>query len=338
MRQVGEVSNALASPCLSQKSRAASSWSGVFSANVSTPLRLRLAMPVSVPAGGISRMPVTRRSLMVSMHRSQRTGLAIWPTMRATTSRPSWTTLPSLLEITGMRGSCVDTARASWASRATAGDMWSVWNAPATLSGVSRALVGGSSASAASCSVVPAATIWPGPLSLAAVSPCLSRVASTSSRSPPRTAVMPVAVTAAASAIALPRSRTSTMACSARDHPGTCSGAELADAVPGDRADARERVGRVREELEGRDQPGGDEQRLGDLGAADRVAVGLGAVVGQVEAGDGGQPLEPLGEGRVFQPRGQEAGRLGALPGRDDDEHGLHSAEQQAATSPPALT
>ena len=215
IRQVGEVSNALASPCLSQKSRAASSWSGVFSANVSTPLRLRLAMPVSVPAGGISRMPVTRRSLMVSMQRSQRTGLAIWPTMRATTSRPSWTTLPSLLEITGMRGSCVDTARASWASRATAGCMWSVWNAPATLSGVSRALAGGSSASAASCSVVPAATIWPGPLSLAGVSPCLSSVASTSSRSPPSTAVMPVAVTAAASAIALPRSRTSTIACSA---------------------------------------------------------------------------------------------------------------------------
>ena len=106
IRQVGEVSNALASPCLSQKSRAASSWSGVLSANVSTPLRLRLAMPVRVPAGGISRMPVTRRSLMVSMQRSQRTGLAIWPTIRATTSRPSWTTLPSLLEITGMRGSC----------------------------------------------------------------------------------------------------------------------------------------------------------------------------------------------------------------------------------------
>ncbi len=246
--------------------------------------------------------------------------------------------LPSLLEITGMRGSWVDTARASWASRATAGRMWSVWNAPATLSGVSRALAGGSSASAASCSLVPAATIWPGPLSLAGVSPCLSSVASTSSRSPPRTAVMPVAVTAAASAIALPRSRTSTMACSARDHPGTRGGAELAHAVSGDRADAAEGVGWVREELEGGDESGRDQQRLRDVGAADGVGIGLGAVVGEVETGDRGQPLEPLGEGRVFQPRGQEAGRLGALPGRDDDEHGLHSAEQQARSSPPALT
>ena len=48
----------------------------------------------------------------------------------------------------------------------------SVWKAPATDSGISRALAGGSSASAASCSTVPAATIWPAPLSLAAVRPC----------------------------------------------------------------------------------------------------------------------------------------------------------------------
>ncbi len=90
-----------------------------------------------------------------------------------------------------------------------------MWNAPATLSGISRALAGGSSANAASCSIVPAATTWPGPLSLAAVRPWRSITASTSSRSPPRTAVIPVAVVAAAAAIALPRSRTSTIACSA---------------------------------------------------------------------------------------------------------------------------
>ena len=55
---------------------------------------------------------------------------------------------PSRLEITGVRGSWIDTERASWASVATAGAMWSVWKAPATLSGISRALAGGSSAQA----------------------------------------------------------------------------------------------------------------------------------------------------------------------------------------------
>ena len=114
-----------------------------------------------------------------------------------------------------MRGSWVETERASEARRPTAGSMWVVWKAPATLSGIRRALAGGSSAKAASCSIVPAATIWPGPLSLAGVRPCRDERASTSSRSPPRTAVMPVGVCAAAAAIALPRSRTSTMACSA---------------------------------------------------------------------------------------------------------------------------
>ena len=152
---------------------------------------------------------------MVSMHRSQRTGRAIWPTIRATTSRPSCTIWPSRLEIRGVRGSWVDTDRASVAMWPTAGAMCSVWNAPATLSGISRALAGGLSARAWSCSMVPAATIWPGPLSLAAVRPCASSAASTSSRSPPRIAVIPVGVVAAASAIALPRSRTSTIACSA---------------------------------------------------------------------------------------------------------------------------
>ena len=114
-----------------------------------------------------------------------------------------------------MRESWVDTERASPASTSTAGTMCSVWNAPATDSGFSRAFAGGSSANAASCSTVPAATIWPGPLSLAAVRPCSSIFAITSSWSPPSTAVMLVGRTAAAPAIALPRSRTRTMACSA---------------------------------------------------------------------------------------------------------------------------
>jgi hypothetical protein len=53
------------------------------------------------------------------------------------------------------------------------------------------------------------------PLLLAAVSPCAEMAARTSSASPPMTAAMLVGVTADAAAIARPRSRTRTIACSA---------------------------------------------------------------------------------------------------------------------------
>ena len=42
---------------------------------------------------------------MVCMQRSHRTGLAIWPTIRPSTSPPSRTTSPSLFEITAVSGS-----------------------------------------------------------------------------------------------------------------------------------------------------------------------------------------------------------------------------------------
>ena len=67
--------------------------------------------------------------------------------------------------------------------------------------------------------MVPAATIWPVPLLLAAVRPCSASAASTSSGLPPITAVIDVGVTALAAAIARPRSRTNTMACSADSTP-----------------------------------------------------------------------------------------------------------------------
>jgi len=69
-------------------------------------------------------------------------------------------------------------------------------------------------------------------------------------------------------------------------------GGELAHAMARDGADLGERVGGVREESQGRDQRGRDEQRLSDLGVADRLCVRLGAVVRQIEPGDGGEPLE----------------------------------------------
>ena len=89
-----------------------------------------------------------------------------------------------------------------------------MWNAPATCKARTRAPSGGSFASAASCSIVPPATICPAPLLLAGVSPCSASLAKTTSASPPCTADIPVGVCAAAAAIALPRSRTNTMACS----------------------------------------------------------------------------------------------------------------------------
>ena len=50
---------------------------------------------------------------------------------------------------------------------ASAGAMYWVWNAPATCSGMSRALAGGVGGELSSCSSAPAATIWPAPLRLA---------------------------------------------------------------------------------------------------------------------------------------------------------------------------
>ena len=122
------------------------------------------------------------------------------------------------------------------------------------------------------------------------------------------------------------------------DGAGTGRGGQLADAVPGDRADAPEGVGRVREQLEGGEQAGGDQQRLRDGGVADRLRVGLGAVVDQVEAADRGEPAEPLGEGRVLEPGRQEAGGLGPLAGSDDDEHGVNSVAPRAGSAPPTRT
>ena len=80
-------------------------------------------------------------------------------------------------------------------------------------------------ARAASCSRVPAATTCPALFTLAGVSPQRSIAALTSSGSPPTTALMPVGVTALAAAIARPRSRTSTIACSLLSTPASAAAA-----------------------------------------------------------------------------------------------------------------
>lgn len=104
-------------------------------------------------------------------------------------------------------------------------------------------------------------------------------------------------------------------------HADTDGGGDLTDAVTGGRAHRAEGVGRVREHRQGGEQAGRDQQWLRDRGVADRLRVGLRAVVGEVDSGDRGQPVEPAGEGGIFQPRFEESWGLGALTRRDDDEH-----------------
>ena len=221
-----------------------------------------------------------------------------------------------------VRGSWTLTACAYDASVSTAEAMCSVWNAPATESGTRRALAGGSSLSAASCSIVPAATTWPAPLTLAAVRPCRSSaavdlvgVAAEDGGHAGRLEGRGVGHRPAALADQHHRLL-------GGDHAGAGGRRDLADAVPGGRADGVERVGRVREDLQRRHQPGGHQQRLGDRGVADRVGVGLGAVVHQVEPGAGREPAQPVLEVGELEPGTEEAGRLGALPGSNDDQHG----------------
>ena len=266
IRHVGEFSISENSPCLSQNARASSSWSGVLSANVSTPFMARFAMPVRVPAGGISRKPVTPRSSIVSMQRSQRTGLAIWPTIRLSTSTPLCTTRPSRLEITLVRGSWTETDLASEREVAhgrshvlgveRAGDAQR--HQPRLLRrllGERRELLhrpGGDDLAGAVVVGGGQAVLVDGGEHL-------------------------VAVAAEHRGHARRRRRGRTghrlAALADEDHrllggddAGAGGGGELADAVAGDRADLAERVGRVREDPERRDEPGGDQQRLRDLG------------------------------------------------------------------------
>lgn len=197
---------------------------GVFSARVFTPGSARLASPVRVPPGQTSISAVAPSSWKVSMHRSQRTGFATWPTSRCTTSAPVVTTLPSLFETYAIFGSTGLRASAACASFATAGAMWCVWNAPATFRATTRRTPSGLSASrAASCSSVPAATIWPPPFTFAGVRPSFSRCGTVVSGSPPSSADIPVSVIAAASAIARPRVRTSFSAAVASSTPANAA-------------------------------------------------------------------------------------------------------------------
>ena len=272
-------------------------------------------MPVRVPAGGISRMPVTPRSDIVSRQRSQRTGLAIWPTIRVSTSTPSWTTLPSLLEMTGMRASWTETERASVAEvahgrghvpgvegagdaeRHQAGLGWRRGGERLQLlegagrDDLARAVVVGGSESVLlerGQDLVAVATQHGGHAGRGDGGRLGHRVA----------------------ALADQHHRLL-----GGDDPGAGGGGQLTHAVAGDGGDGLERVGRVGKELQGGHQSGRDQQWLRDLGVTDGVGVRLGAVVDQVDAGDG-RRATPCAR-RRSGPRARGSGSRGSgRPGR----------------------
>ena len=229
-------------------------------------LSARLAMPVRVPAGGISRMPVTPRSSIVSMHRSQRTGLAIWPTSRREH-------LAAVVDDLAVAVGDQPGARVVGGDRRGRARRGGRRRAPCARCGRRRRRSAGSAGpwpagrrrAPASCSSGAGGDDLAGAVVVGGGEAVLAR-----SRRAPRRGrrrgrrSCRSAVAAAASAIALPRSRTSTMACSAVMTPAPAAAVSSPTLWPAT-APTRRSVGRVREQLERGDQAGGDQQRLGDL-------------------------------------------------------------------------
>ena len=103
------------------------------------------------------------------------------------------------------------------------------------------------------------------------------------------------------------------------DDPGERGGRELAHRVAGEDGTRAGEVSPGGEERRGGDEPGGDDERLRDRGVLDRVGVGLRAVCDEVETGGLAERGQLLTRSvRVLEPRGEEAGGLGALSGADD--------------------
>ena len=133
---------------------------------------------------------------------------------------------------------------------------------------------------------------------------------------------MPVGVTAAAAAIALPRSRTSTMACSAVITPAPAAAVISPTLCPATAPTCRRRRPGAGTARAATTRPAATSSGWATAVSRMVVGVGLGAVWTEVDPGDGRQPAQPVRERRALQPGREEAGGLGALTGRDDDEHG----------------
>ena len=135
------------------------------------------------------------------------------------------------------------------------------------------------------------------------------------------TAVIDVGVTALASAIARPRSRTKTIACSADRTPTPAAAVISPTECPATTPTNWIAIGWMREEFERGQQTSGNQQRLSDRRVSDGFGVGFCAVVPEIEAGDCGEPVEPVSESRYVEPGLEKPGCLGTLTGRHNREH-----------------
>lgn len=210
----------------------------------------------------------------------------------------------------------------------TAEAMCSVWKAPATFSAMTLAFSGRSSDSAASCSVVLTATIWPAAVHVGRGQAELVQVF--------RHGLLVATEHGGHAGLADGRGLGHRQAAGPHDphglqrgqHPGERCGGQLTDAVAREGAHRAEGAGRVLagpvvQQFIGGQQARRDQQRLGDGCVTDLLGVGLGAVMHQVEV-DGGRPLgDPVGDAGKFEPGGQQARLLGALAGSDEYEHSL---------------
>ena len=157
-----------------------------------------------------------------------------------------------------------------------------------------------------------------GAVDVGGVSPWRSIVASTSSGSPPSTALIPVGVAALASAIARPRSATKRIASVSESTPAPAAAVISPTECPASApvpVDATASVLVVAGQRAQGEQAGADEQRLGDGGVLDGVLVGRRAVRDEVDlggVGEGGQPVTQAGQ---LEPRAEEAPGSGS-PGR----------------------
>ena len=138
----------------------------------------------------------------------------------------------------------------------------------------------------------------------------------TAASSPPMTALMPVCSTAAASAIALPRMPTRRSASSSLRIPAAAAAANSPTECPATPIDAAAVGQRVPGE-----QARGHDQGLSDLRVADAVGVPLGAGGRQIDACPLGIRGEAIGRAVQGEPGSEEAGGLGALSGKDRNDH-----------------
>ena len=251
-------------------------------------------------------------------------GWLTWLTMRREDSRPPGTT--GAVGV-GQRGArVVGRHRRGPGRRApsTAGAMWTVWNAPATLSGMTRALAGGSAAKAASWSEGAGGDDLARTVHVGRGEAVLGRWRRPPRRGPRRG---PRTCRSAVDGAGLGH-RATTQAdqphrvLGVRDPRGGGRG-DLPDQWPATAPTERERVGRVREQRERGEQPGGDDERLGDGGVADRVGVGV--VPWWARSSRRRRTAtRPRAQAGELEPGGQEAGGLGALAGADETST-LHS-------------